>query len=114
MAKMQDEMEEAFNSLFGDDMTEEPAGEAQDLSSDHGETFPEGKKKTRRKDPEVRGKKGHVLSVWTSPEASTEWKAYATATGRSVSELAGLAMAEYMKRHKLTDKQKTVYDALKG
>lgn len=56
--------------------------------------------------------KGKPVSVWTSPETSAQWKAYATATGCSVSELAGLAMAEYMDRHRLTGKQKAVYDAL--
>ena len=56
--------------------------------------------------------KGKPVSIWASPEIAAKWKAYATATGCSVSELAGLAMAEYMQRHELTGKQKAVYDAL--
>ena len=69
------------------------------------EVMPEPEKK---REP----KKGRPVSVWVDQGTAAEWKAYATATGSSVSELVCLATAEYMRVHELTEKQKTVYDAL--
>ena len=41
------------------------------------------------------------------------WKAYATATGMAMEKIGTVAMNEYISRHKLTDAQQAVFEALK-
>lgn len=41
------------------------------------------------------------------------WKAYATATGMAMEKICTAAMNEYISRHKLTDAQLAVFEALK-
>lgn len=41
------------------------------------------------------------------------WKAYATASGRTMEYIGNAAMNEYLRRHKLNDAQIAVFEALK-
>lgn len=42
------------------------------------------------------------------------WKAYATATGRTMENIGTAAMHEYMKRHKLNAAEQAVFEALRA
>lgn len=51
-----------------------------------------------------------VVSIWT--DDIDAWKLYAIGKGESVSSVVNLAMSEYMKRHKLTDTERSVANQL--
>lgn len=52
-----------------------------------------------------------IFSVRADADAVAEWKAYAKAkTGASMASVVDAAMAEYMKRHKLTEAEMGIYD----
>ena len=42
------------------------------------------------------------------------WRAYVTASGKTMENIATAAMNEYMKRHKLNDAERAVFEALKA
>ncbi len=65
------------------------------------------KKKANSKNTKQTSK---VVSIWT--DDIDAWKLYAIGKGVSVSALVNLAMSEYMKRHKLTDTERSIANQL--
>lgn len=42
------------------------------------------------------------------------WKAYAIATGQTIESIGNNAMHEYLKRHRLSDTERVIFDAIKA
>ena len=42
------------------------------------------------------------------------WKAYAIATGQTIESIGNNAMHEYLKRHRLSDTEQVIFEALKA
>lgn len=52
-----------------------------------------------------------VFSFRASPEAISRWRAWILASGRTVDEVAGGAMDDYIQSHPLDQDGKTIYEA---
>ena len=44
----------------------------------------------------------------------TVWKAYATATGKTMEDICNAAMNEYLRKHKLAGVEQAIFDAIKA
>lgn len=67
-------------------------------------------KKTENK-PNTKPQK-QVFSFRALTEDISIWKAYSTATGKTMEKIGTAALNEYIKRHKLNEAEKAVFDAL--
>jgi len=57
--------------------------------------------------------KKQVFSFRAMVSDVTLWKAYATAKGQTVESIGNNAMHEYLKRHKLSETEQAIFEALK-
>lgn len=63
--------------------------------------------------PDIKPQK-QVFSFRAKVSDITIWKAYATAVGKTMENIGVAAMQEYIKRHKLTEVEKAVFEALRA
>lgn len=69
-----------------------------------------------KKETAKKGKKTDThkpFSFWAVKEEADDWRIWAKAKGMKVDDLGALAIREYIKRHKLTDDQKQIYELMK-
>ncbi|HBI61377.1 MAG TPA: hypothetical protein DDY31_09225 [Lachnospiraceae bacterium] len=71
------------------------------------------KSKKAKNEPNKMSKK-QVFSFRAMVSDISMWKAYATATGKTMENIGTAAMHEYMKRHKLNEAEQAVFEALKA
>lgn len=69
------------------------------------------KRKKAENKPNTKPQK-QVFSFRTVIADIAVWKAYATASGKTMENIGTAAMNEYMKRHKLTGAEQAVFEAL--
>lgn len=70
------------------------------------------KSKKAENEPNTRSQK-QVFSFRAMVSDISVWKAYTTASGKTMENIGTVAMNEYIKRHKLTEAEQAVFDALR-
>lgn len=58
--------------------------------------------------------KKQVFSFRATLDNIADWKAYATATGQTMENVGTAAMNEYIDRHKLTEAEQAIFEAMKA
>ena len=87
--------------------TTPPAPAAEGTSSPTGEKV---KSKNSKKKKAMEEKKEMTsFSIWASVDDISSWDRYGQITGKTRVELVKLALADYMRKHPVTDEQKQAY-----
>lgn len=74
----------------------------------------EMKQEKKAEKPKVAKSKKKVFAFRATEENMRAWKAYATATGRTMEEIGAAAMQEYIEAHKPLKAEKDIFELLKN
>lgn len=75
---------------------------------------PKAESGTEKQKKEKGKEEKQVFSFRASLSEIAVWKAFATATGEKMENIGCMAMSEYVKRHKLSGTELTIFEAIKS
>lgn len=93
--------------------TKETAGKPQKAGKQPRSKKSTAMRKKSENDPDKMQKK-QVFSFRARLSDIVIWKAYAVASGKTMEYICNVALSEYLKKHKLTGAEQTVFDAIKA